>query len=116
MKPLDVVMEIERKRLSKIARLGSDHCRVCGYDNVFKLVRHHPEGRAANPSYWEVWCVYCHEAYDPWTGDTRKQLSRPSAQVRLERLIEGAKASRAAELYELDAILRELEVRRASHG
>ena len=110
--PLDLIIAVERRRQAKIAQLGSDHCRVCGYSNVFKLVKHHPEGRSASPDYWEVWCVYCHEAYDPWAGDPRTKVSRPSASVRWKRAIEGAKASCIAQLYELDAIQRELEEER----
>jgi len=107
--PADVLADIEERRLAKIAELGADSCRVCGYDNVFKLVKHHPGGRAASPDYWEVWCVYCHEGYDPWSGDPRKQVSRPSARVRLQRMIEGAMATRAGEMHELDVIRRELD-------
>lgn len=102
-------MAVEAKRQAKIAKLGSDHCRLCGYDNVFKLIKHHPATRAASPDYWEVWCVYCHEAYDPWSGAHREPGARPSPHIRLMRAIEGAKASRIAEACELDAIQREIE-------
>ena len=104
MNPADVLADIEERRLAKIAQLGASCCRLCGYDNVFKLVKHHPCGRAVSPDYREVWCVYCHEAYDPWSGDPRKQVSRPSARVRLQRMIKGAIATRAGEMNELAAI------------